>query len=244
MTSKNNRGLIITVIILLVMIIVLLTGLMAFVIASNGLENIGISVNSLYYDEKYDSSAIDKLIVDITGGDITVKKSDDNQIRITAHGGKEKKFNVISNDDTISVEYSGQQVNFLKNIELPDIDIYLPEKAFESIEINSNMGDITLKDTIDTNLKISSDLGDIKADSLYGSFDIQNDCGDIEINNININKNSSATTDLGDIEIKHTNDIKIDYKVSLGQCDIKNNNTESDIVLTVKTDLGDIEIND
>ncbi|MCH5320678.1 MAG: DUF4097 family beta strand repeat protein [Eubacterium sp.] len=241
--TKNNRGLIITVIILLVIIILLLTGLMVFVIASNGFENIEISNNSISLDEKYDSSEIDRLIVNTTGGEITVKKSEDNNIRITAHGGREKNFNVSSNDGAISIEYFEQRINFLGNMRLPDIDIYLPEKVFESIEITSNIGDITLEGEIDTNLKISCDVGDIKADSLYGSFDIHTDCGDIEIDNISIIKNSSADTNLGNIEIEHTNDIRIDYKTSLGECDIKNNNTESDIVLTAKTNLGDIEIN-
>ena len=244
MTTKNNRGLIITVIILLVIIILLLTGLMVFVIASNGFENIEIPNNSISLDEKYDSSAIDRLIVNTTGGEITVKKSDNNEIRITARGGKEKNFNVSSNDGTISIEYFEQRINFLGNMRLPDIDIYLPEKVYESIEIISDIGDITLEGEINTNLKISCDVGDIKADNLYGSFDIHTDCGDIEIDSISITKNSSVDTDLGDIEIDRTNNIRIDYETSLGNCDIKNNNTESDIVLTAKTDLGDIEIND
>ena len=246
MTLKNNRGLIITIIILLVMVILLLTGLMAFVISSDGSGNFVFSNNTIF-DESYDSSACDKLTVNTSGGDITIKQSDDNQIRITARGGNQNSFNVSNDDGTISIQYFvPKKINlFGKNIHnmFPNIDIYVPENAIDTFEIDSNIGDITIENQLNANLKVSCDIGDIKADTLCGAFDIHTDCGDIDIKNININKNSSASTDLGDIEIEHTNNIRIDYKTSLGNCDIKNNNIESDIILKVETSLGEIEIN-
>ena len=42
----------------------------------------------------------------------------------------------------------------------------------------------------------------------------------------------------------YTHEIRVEGETSRGSCDIKNNNPDSDIILTVKTDLGDIEIND
>lgn len=93
-------------------------------------------------------------------------------------------------------------------------------------------------------MKSIADCGDISALELCGSFDIHTNLGDIDIKKININKNSSATTNMGDINVEYTNAVNIDYSTSLGTSDIKNNNTNSDITLRVHTDLGDIEIND
>lgn len=247
MTMRKNRGLIITIIILLVMVILLLSALMAFVIASNGTGNFVFS-NSTFFDESYDSSAYDKLIVNTSGGDITIKQSDNNQIRITARGGYQNNFNVGGDNGTISIKYSApKKISFFPTINtqnmFPDIDIYVPENAIDTFEIDSNIGEISIENQLNANLKVSCDVGDIKAETLCGSFDIHTDCGDIDIKNININKNSSATTNLGDIEIERTNNIRIDYETSLGNCDIKNNNTESNVILKVKTSLGEIEVN-
>lgn len=242
--TKNNRRLIIAVIILLVLSALLLTGLMIFVITSDGIENITISDNSISFDEAYDVSAYDCLKV-TTAGDVTLIESNNDKIQITARGGNKKYFDVSSENATISVTYYQKNTFlFTKILQLPDIYIYLPSDSLDNIEINSEMGDTEIEGELDTDLKISSDVGDIKADSLYGFLDIHTDCGDIEINNTSINKNSSVSTDLGDIKIEHTNDIRIDYETSLGDCKIKNNNIKSNIILNVKTDMGDIEIND
>lgn len=250
--KKTNRGLIIAVIALLSIIVLLLAGILGFAITSGGRHfsfNRWENHNNVVYDESYDSNNISDIIVNSDCGDITVKHSNDEKIRIVARGSKAENINVTTDSSKLTLNISNTDkmtrfpFNNYGNIS-SDIDIYLPDNTLDHIEIHSNLGDVDIDTQINTNLEINSDCGDISALELCGAFDIHTDLGNIDIKGININKNSSATTNMGDIDIEYTNTVNIDYSTSLGTSDIKNNNTNSDITLQVHTDLGDIEIND
>lgn len=249
---KNNKGLIITVIALLSIIVLLLAGILGFAITSGGRHfsfDKWENHNNVVYDESYDSSNISDIIVNSNCGDITVKHSNDEKIRIVARGSKAENINVTadSNKLTLNISNTDKMTRFPFNNYgnmSSDIDIYLPDNTPERFEIHSNLGDVDIDTKLNTNLEINNNCGDISASELGGSFDIHTDLGNIDIKRININKNSSATTNMGDIDIEYTNAVNIDYSTSLGTVDIKNNSPDSDITLQVHTDLGDIEIND
>lgn len=250
--KKTNRGLIIAVIALLSIIVLLLAGILGFAITSGGRHfsfNRWENHNNVVYDESYDSSNISDIIVNSDCGDITVKNSNDEKIRIVARGSKAENINVTTDNSKLTLNISNTDkmtrfpFNNYGNMS-SDIDIYLPDNTPDHIEIHSNLGDVDIDTKLNTNLEINNNCGDISASELDGSFDIHTDLGDIDIKRININKNSSATTNMGDIDIEYTNAVNIDYSTSLGTSDIKNNNTNSDITLQVHTDLGDIEVND
>lgn len=250
--TKNNRGLIITLIILLCIAVLMLGGIMTFLILSNNGRNyIDMDFenhNKIIYDESFDSSNIKKLTIRSDSGDIDIKHSTGNEIRVVARGGKAENFILENNNNTITIDNKSQKrINknpFSNALSIySDVDIYLPDDCLEKLEISSDYGDVDIENSVNSNLIIECEYGDISASGLFGTFDIHTDCGDIELNEINLTSNSSITTNLGDIEIKRTNDIRIDYDTSLGECEVKNNNSKSDIVLTAKTDLGDIEIN-
>ncbi len=249
---KNNKGLIITVIALLSIIVLLLAGILGFAITSGGRHfsfDKWENHNNVVYDESYDSSNISDIIVNSNCGDITVKHSNDEKIRIVARGSNAENINVTadSNKLTLNISNTDKMTRFPFNNYgnmSSDIDIYLPDNTPERFEIHSNLGDVDIDTKLNTNLEINNNCGDISASELGGSFDIHTDLGNIDIKRININKNSSATTNMGDIDIEYTNAVNIDYSTSLGTVDIKNNSPDSDITLQVHTDLGDIEIND
>lgn len=250
--KKTNRGLIIAVIALLSIIVLLLAGILGFAITSGGRHfsfNRWENHNNVVYDESYDSNNISDIIVNSDCGDITVKHSNDEKIRIVARGSKAENINVTTDSSKLTLNISNTDkmtrfpFNNYGNMS-SDIDIYLPDNTPDHIEIHSNLGDVDIDTKLNTNLEINNNCGDISASELDGSFDIHTDLGDIDIKRININKNSSAATNMGDIDIEYTNAVNIDYSTSLGTSDIKNNNTNSDITLQVHTDLGDIEIND
>lgn len=249
---KTNRGLIITVIALLSIIVLLLAGILGFAITSGGrhfsFDN-RKNHNTVVYDESYNTNNVSDIIINSDYGDITIKQSNDDKIRIVARGGKTENINVSTDDNKLKLNISNSdkitKIPFYNDMNISsDIDIYLPDNVPNHLEIHSNLGDVDIDTRINTNLEIHSDCGDISAVELCGSFDIHTDLGDIDIKRINISKNSSAATNLGDIDISHTNAVNIDYSTSLGTSDIKNNNTDSNITLEVSTDLGDIEIND
>lgn len=126
-----------------------------------------------------------------------------------------------------------------------------------SINIDNDYGDIEIKEANKIDVKAScgnveiGTINDVKIKNKYGDISVKNinnymnieaDCGDIEIENVNINKNSYIKNSLGNIEISHTNDIHIDAKTNLGETSV-NDNYKSDIILKIKNDCGDIEVN-
>lgn len=246
--TKNNKGLIITLIILLVVIIFMLGGIMTFLLTSHtGVKDFWNfeKYHQVIYDESFDAQSIEKLTIDSNAGDITIKNSNDNTVKITATGRHSETFSVSNESNNLLIESRISKNNiFRANAnECNDITIYLPQD-FAEIEIKSNYGDVDIENKINGRLNIECDYGDIDAYALFGVFDIHTNMGDIDVENISITESSYASTDLGDIDIDRTNDIRIDASTSLGECNIRNNNQQSNIILTAKTDLGDVEIND
>ena len=114
------------------------------------------------------------------------------------------------------------------------------EKA-SVLTINEDCGDVVITKTNDATVKNS--YGDIEIKEVTNYLHLENDCGDIEINNINLNKKSYIKDEYGDIKIGSTNELYIDAKTDLGKVKIKNNYHKSDITLKIENDCGDIEVN-
>ncbi len=109
------------------------------------------------------------------------------------------------------------------------------------LTINEDCGDVIVSNTNDATVKNS--YGDIKIKSVDNYLHLENNCGDIELNNINLKKDSYIKDDYGDIEIGNTNELFIDAKTDLGKVKIKNNYNKSDITLKIENNCGDIEVN-
>ncbi len=131
-------------------------------------------------------------------------------------------------------------------------------EAAKDMTVTNNYGDIVIGKGKSANIKASA--GDIQVSSIdyidakcnYGDINIDkinfysyitNDCGDIEIKEMNLYKNSHIINNLGDIEIGKTNKIYFDAKTDLGDIKINNNYNKSDVILKIKNDCGDIEVN-
>ena len=109
------------------------------------------------------------------------------------------------------------------------------------LTINEDCGDVIVSNINDATVKNS--YGDIKIKSVDNYLHLENNCGDIELNNINLKKDSYIKDDYGDIEVGNTNELFIDAKTDLGKVKIKNNYNKSDITLKIENNCGDIEVN-
>ncbi len=109
------------------------------------------------------------------------------------------------------------------------------------IDVKESAGDVKIGTV--KNAKIENNFGDITLESVTSSLDISDDCGDIKIDSLNLEKDSNIVNNLGDIKIGSTNDIYIDAKTDLGSVKINNNNHKADITLKLENDCGDIKVN-
>ncbi len=251
--TRKSKGLIITLIVLLSLIAVSLTGIMVFVITGS-ISDIGairiMPKASVYFDESYSSADITDIQINSDAGDITIKNSADSQVRVVANGNNQEHFNADLKDGKLTIESKASQSAKSKTVrnfwgadfEGADLEIYIPNDL-NSLNVSSAFGDVDILSSVKTDVQVQSDFGDIKADSLIGSFNIHSNLGDIEIGRADISSDSSASTNLGDVEIEKTSDVNINANTSLGECRVKNSNSQSPITLRAESDLGDVEVN-
>ena len=66
--------------------------------------------------------------------------------------------------------------------------------------------------------------------------------GDVNIDYINITKDSRIDTTTGDVIIKNTTEMYIDTKTSVGDTNINNNYRTAEFTLNIRTTTGDIDV--
>lgn len=164
------------------------------------------------------------------------------------------RLDIINNYGDISIDEINANINIDEdcgNVKIDsanDIDIKssfgnIDIKNANKIKIKTSAGDVDIGDVND--VKIESDFGDINIKSVSSYINIDQDCGDVVIDNVNIDSNSSINSDLGDVKIGSTNAIYIDAKTDLGNVKINRNNYKdvNTIILKIENDCGDISVN-
>ena len=94
-----------------------------------------------------------------------------------------------------------------------------------------------------SNLELENEYGNIEIENIDEYLKLNNESGDIKINNMSLEKDSYIESKYGNIKINNINDVYISAKSDHGKVKIKNNNKKSDILLKVHNRSGDININ-
>ena len=149
--------------------------------------------------------------------------------------GDFSQANMIVKEDCgdVSIQ-SGNEVRVNNNY--GDIEI---EKA-NIIYVKESAGDVTVGRVQDAT--IHNNYGDIKVKEVMRFMDIKQDCGDVKVENVTLNKNSKIENHLGDIKIGSTNEIYIEAKTSLGDTKINQNYHKADVTLKIDNSCGDIKV--
>lgn len=266
----KNKPLIITLIVILSIIAVLLT--IFLILAIFGIEfplfinnNFsGINNKNIIFSQTYDAEDIEKIDVISEAGNVKILESSENNIKVTIHGKNDRNLKNIdfsNKDGVLKFEVRGMSnkiINF--GFSTNDIVIYAPNDFIKEIKVKSDYGDVEIGNFENTSIDLDQDCGDIdvekvknaiikssygdvKISSILNKCDIDLSCGDVKIQNLQINENSNIKNDLGDIKIEKTNDIYISAKTDLGDEKIENSNRHSEITLILKNSCGDIKVN-
>ena len=256
----KSKGLIIT---LIVILCILLVGLVILFI---GLLNNGFKFNfrftnniseNLVVDKTYDN-LFDEIKISTDAADIEIVESDTFKLEIY---GNEKYVTVNDNTNILDIDVKSEKCNFFCiNVTISKVVVYLPSSYDKKITIDNHYGDVKIDNFDNLILDATINAGDIKVESVfdikaknnYGDIkigkvnnylDLSNDCGDIKIEEININKDSKIDDSLGNIKIGKTNEINIEADTDLGDVKVKNNYRKSDITLKIENNCGDIKVN-
>ncbi len=263
-SKKQNKKVLIILIILQIALIALLMGFLIVGITGYGEINMfGFEerVKNIVLDETYEIENIKNIDIKSIAGNIDFKESTDGKIRVIAYGKREENIKVSYLKDILEIETFGKNriISFGFNNNVLDIEIYLPKDYSNRVNIKSQYGDVKMLSLENANIDIKSscgdiklekvknvnlknDYGNIKIEEIIGKCEIDSSCGDVKIQKLNILEDSNIKSDLGDVKIQEKNDIYVDAITSLGNTKIENNNRNAEIVLKIKNDCGDIKV--
>ena len=180
--------------------------------------NIKITKIEIYIPKNYDK----EIVIDNKFGDVKIEKF--------------TKANIISKNDAGDIKIDSINNGTIDN-KYGDITI----NEATTLQIMEDAGDIVLGKV--NTLNANNKYGDIKIKEVKSSLNIKLDCGDIKIEKLNLDEDSTINNNAGDIKINDSNNINIIAKTNLGDTKINNNNNNSLIKLTINNNLGDIKIN-
>ncbi|MFD2445413.1 DUF4097 family beta strand repeat-containing protein [Bacillus sp. CGMCC 1.16607] len=164
---------------------------------------------------------ISDIEVELSSTDVTVHSTSDKEITVELNGKISKKLkkklnlDVKEKGDTLKISLDGEdQIKFNIGVLIIDtnIDIYLPEKLYDSINVDISSGDIDLKELKAKEYSLETSSGDISAKDIDGvQSNINATSGDIDLKNVK-----------GDISIVSTSgDINIHNKEVFGNIETK-----------------------
>lgn len=171
----------------------------------------------LYIPEDFEK----ELILTNEYGNITVDSFLNAQIKVKENCGDVK----VVGGKVVSIESQYGDIELLKA---------------QSANIFQSAGDISVGEVQE--LTAENKYGDIRITSVLEFLDIKNSCGDIKIKQVDLKRNSTIKSSLGDVKIESTNAIYIDAKTDLGDVKINNNERKSEISLKIKNNCGDIKV--
>lgn len=264
----KHKGLIITLIILLSIVVFFLVMFLVMCLKGgisfkNGIFSFGAKSTNMIYDKEFEINDIKDIAIKQDAGDITIKETTEDYIKVVLYGENEEDAKVELNNGKLNIDNSHSKKGFSffsfggkKN----DIIVYLPSDYSNEIKIENDAGECKITDLENATVNISCDAGNVEVGKIknailkcdYGNIEIkeitnkcniQADCGNIEVDTISIKENSSIKADLGNIDINNTNDIYIEADVDLGETKINHNNRNAEVTLKVNCDCGNVTIN-
>jgi DUF4097 and DUF4098 domain-containing protein YvlB len=188
--------------------------------------------------------------------------STDGKCKVECFENKEAPHEVTNSSNTLSISETHNKLSWNINLtnERPYITVYLPEKDYEKLKIDSDTGDILIPaDFRFIDIEIQTDTGDVSNQaSSSGKMEIKTDTGDISLNNVSADKMELKSHN-GKIElnkIKVTDDLEISEntgKVFMDNVACRDFHAKSDTgrfqlkgvvaqkQFEIKTDTGNIE---
>lgn len=255
----KNKGLIITMIVLLSIIVVALIVFLCFAISGN--FSFGSRNRELIFDNTYKTEGIELIEISSEASNIIFEEGTDNQIRVVVYGDNRDTLNVESTGIKIKIDHKVKSASFFGGINSTsgEIKVYLPKDYENDIRAEANYGNIEMCDlenaSIDIesdcgnvelgrvkNVKIDNSLGNTKIENVLNKLEIESDCGDVKIEELNLQEDSKIVNSLGNVKIGKTNEIYIDAKIDLGNININTNSRDASVVLKIESDCGDIKV--
>ena len=182
---------------------------------------------------------INKVIIDADTSDINIYKSKDESVRVVAYGTAKDEVQIIEGSKYLTINKKTSKKTCFLNCK-NEIDVYVPED-FDRLEIKVEEGNINVDKVTVKNIVANTELGNI---SIYKTenVDLTSNTGNIYINIIKATNNSSIKTDVGNINITNTSNLKLEAKSETGSVVIPVIKEDQDFTLKIESKVGNIDI--
>jgi lia operon protein LiaG len=254
---------------MIVLIALIGIGLMGALILMSSFGGFGFNSVFLYEKKVLKNDKIDQIEVTHTSTDVNIIPTKDQNMTVELNGKVNKR---VKDQYKLEVKEDGEKVNiavfrddnewfsgFNLNSGNVDLNLKLPEKLYESIDINLSSGDMNLNEIQAKEVTLNTSSGDINVEKseVEKKLSINSQSGDLMLQNL---KAESLHVDLasGDSNIKHAetksvvlssksgnvgmNDVKGEMEVAVSSGDTKIVNKEMNSNIKIESTSGDVDI--
>lgn len=268
MKNNSNKGLLIFLVIFLSIIVLSLSALLVLGLSGKGgafgwhFGNSNISSN-LVKEAEFDASAIEDIKVNIKAGKLKIVSEDakeDGKIVAKLYAKEESWIDLRDTNDGIEIVDKSDECHFFCfNWDGINVELFVPKDYagefiietsygdveigdFElaSVKLDSSAGNVEVSSAKDINAELSA--GDFELGNCYGRVRIDNSMGNVEIDKLDIAEDSEIELSMGNVEIKHVGDVRVEAKTDMGDSSVEGGNPKADTVLRISNSMGNITV--
>ncbi|MCH1627536.1 DUF4097 family beta strand repeat-containing protein [Ferdinandcohnia quinoae] len=207
--------------------IIILIGVLGLIITINTSGKKLFSFNTVEVHEKkeFDAEDIKNILIKSSSVDVNVIPTDGDKVIAELKGKASKnnkdtyKLEIDEDHDTLEINVDRKEKFEISifNFTSVDLNVEVPQKVYDSLEINTSSGDINTEDLEAKNLSIEANSGNIEA--LGGKIEttlmIETSSGDITANDFTANA-IEVSANSGNIEVNDNQAEKITLETSSG----------------------------
>ncbi|MCR5142523.1 MAG: DUF4097 family beta strand repeat-containing protein [Ruminococcus sp.] len=195
--------------------------------------------------KEYDLTADHRSITaNIDFGSVTVKKAQDGKASLKAMN-VEAKYLTVSDKTALLINYKRADKNYfnfdlfgMKSMNTADtkFEIYLPDKEYDAVKIEADLGKIDISDLTADTIELGADCGAIRTgnitavnftieeslgkvtlnDVTANDLDVINNCGAVKMKNVTVSGKMTADLDCGAAKIDDTKAAEVIAKCDCG----------------------------
>jgi lia operon protein LiaG len=237
---------------------ILKVGLLLFVIGLIGtvtllFSGVGFANNKVIEKQTLIGNGLKKVSIHSDLADVIIHPANDDEVKMELTGNTTQKlkttFQPSDDGETLNISVK-QKDKFFFNINFDfmnsndvNLNVYLPQKYYDSLEISTNLGDISTDYKLTAkNAIIKTEMGDVQLNGFEGEKIIgKTALGEIEIKELNAA--FDIQSEKGDVNLQSvlsfSNENKI--KTALGDVEVGITEDPEGLALDLSTELGDIE---
>lgn len=198
-----------------------------------GMAKGGINNNFVTNEYKLDED-VDDIEIDVSTADVDIKKADGDRGKVVCVEKEKVYHSVKTSNKLLSIKQIDERKWYQKylfnwNWKPMTVTVYLPETAYNDINVDADTGHIIIaKDFTFANMKLSSDTGTVKVNNkASGDVEINVHTGDVTLTDVDAN-NVKVKTSTGTINYKNGEVANaVELKTSTGDHNLENVKADS-----------------